>query len=246
MTQRGRKKSPRVRDLSHVPRAIYLLTALALLLQILWHHGQPRPQARAEDLPAAPALRLLQTASFGEPAVLAKLLMLWLQAFDYQSGVSLSFRDLDRDKLKGWLGHMLDLDPRGQYPLLAATRFYGDIPVAANQREMSEFVYQRFLDDPQLRWPWLAHAAIIAKHRLKDLPLALKYARAIARHATGPHVPTWAKQMEFTVLEDMGELQSARLLIGGLLASGKITDPHEIHFLNERLQELEQQQKTAR
>jgi hypothetical protein len=36
----------------------------------------------------------------------------------------------------------------------------------------------------------------------------------------------------------MNETKSAEILLGGLLASGTITDPHEIHFLMERLQAL--------
>jgi hypothetical protein len=80
----------------------------------------------------------------------------------------------------------------------------------------------------------------VAKHRLNDTHLALRYARALARHADGPQVPHWAKQMVIFVLEDMGELESAKVLLGGLLASGKITDPHEQRFLSKRLFELEE------
>ena len=40
------------------------------------------------------------------------------------------------------------------------------------------------------------------------------------------------------MLEDMGELETAKILLGGLLASGAITDAHEIHFLTERLNTL--------
>jgi hypothetical protein len=79
----------------------------------------------------------------------------------------------------------------------------------------------------------------IAKHRLKDQRLALRYARALARYADEPAIPDWAKQMQIFVLEDMGELESAKVLLGGLLESGKISDPHERWFLSQRLAELE-------
>jgi hypothetical protein len=36
-------------------------------------------------------------------------------------------------------------------------------------------------------------------------------------------------------------LESARIIIGGLLESGKITDPHELRFLNQKLETLNQQ-----
>jgi hypothetical protein len=45
--------------------------------------------------------------------------------------------------------------------------------------------------------------------------------------------------MRIFILEDLGELESARVLLGGLLASGEVTEPKEIHFLMGRLKELE-------
>jgi len=109
---------------------------------------------------------------------------------------------------------------------------------------MLEFVYRQFLLDPDRRWPWLAHATAIAKHRLHDLPLALRYAQAIQRYAVADNVPLWAKQMEIFILEDMNELETARLIIGGYLQSGTIKDPAELRFLDERLKQLEA--RTAR
>jgi len=170
---------------------------------------------------------------------LGKALMLYLQAFDYQSGSKVPYRDLDYGRLEAWLARILELDPRGQYPLLAASRLYAEVPVEAKQRSMLEFVYRQFLLDPNRRWPWLAHATAIAKHRLHDLPLALRYARAIERHAVADNVPLWAKQMEIFILEDMNELETARLIIGGYLQSGTVKDPAELRFLDERLKQLE-------
>jgi len=45
--------------------------------------------------------------------------------------------------------------------------------------------------------------------------------------------------MEIFILEDMNELQAAKIMIGGLLAKGAIRDPAEVRFLKERLDELE-------
>lgn len=234
----------RERPISTVPKSALLLLALGLGLQIIWHSSQPQRLAKAEDLPRPPSLSALQIASFGEPVALAKALMLYLQAFDNQPGVSIPFRKLDYGRVQGWLDRVLQLDPPGQYPLLAASRVYGAVSDETRQRQMLEFVHRRFLDDPDRRWPWLAHAAIIAKHRLKDLPLARKYARAIRLHATGSEVPHWAKQMEIFILEDMNELESAKILIGGLLQSGQISDAHEIRFLEESLQKMEAKAKS--
>jgi len=227
------------RPISGIPRAAVAFLALALAAQIALKIIAPRPSARAEDLPPAPSIRTLRLASFGEPVALAKGLMLYLQAFDYQSGTKIPYRDLDYERLEAWLARILELDPQGQYPLLAASRLYAEVPVEAKQRSMLEFVYRQFLLDPNRRWPWLAHATVIAKHRLHDLPLALRYARAIQGSATAADVPLWAKQMQAFILEDMNELEAARLVIGGYIQSGQVKDPGELKFLDERLKELE-------
>src|SRR5882724_5934716 len=227
------------RPISGIPRAAVAFLALALAAQIALKIIAPRPSARAEDLPPAPSIRTLRLASFGEPVALAKGLMLYLQAFDYQSGSKVPYREFDYDRLEAWLARILELDPQGQYPLLAASRLYAEVPVEAKQRSMLEFVYRQFLLDPNRRWPWLAHATAVAKHRLHDLPLALRYARAIERYAVADDVPLWARQMEIFILENMNELETARLIIGGYLQSGRVKDPAELRFLDERLKELE-------
>lgn len=227
------------RSISAVPRVMVALLGLGLAVQVALKAAAPQPRASAEDLPPAPSVAVLRLASFGEPVALAKALMLYLQAYDYQSGSRVPYRDLDYGRLEAWLGRILELDPLGQYPLLAASRLYAEVPVEAKQRSMLEFIHREFLLDPNRRWPWLAHATVIAKHRLHDLPLALRYAQAIQRHATGVDVPPWAKQMEAFILEDMNELEAARLVIGGYLQSGAVKDPAELRFLDERLRDLE-------
>lgn len=224
-----------------VPRGTLALLALGLALQIGAKAISPPPRSSAEDLPPAPSMAALRLASFGDPVALAKTLMLYLQAFDYQSGSKVPYRDLDYGRLEAWLARILELDPQGQYPLIAASRLYAEVPVEAKQRSMLDFVYRQFLLDPNRRWPWLAHATAIAKHRLKDLPLALRYAQAIQRYAVADNVPLWAKQMEIFILEDMNELETARMIVGGYIQSGSVKDPAELKFLDERLKQLEAQ-----
>jgi len=235
----------RERKITAVPRAVLALLALALAAQIGIKASASPPGASAEELPPAPSMAALRIASFGDPIALAKILMLYLQAFDYQSGSRVPYKDLDYARLEAWLSRILELDPAGQYPLLAASRLYAEVPVEAKQRSMLEFIHREFLLDPSRRWPWLAHATVIAKHRLRDLPLALRYARAIQHNATGDGVPLWAKQMEIFILEDLNELETARIIVGGYLESGAIKDPAELRFLEERLRELEARMQGA-
>ncbi len=227
------------RPLATVPRQIIWLVCVALLLQIGLHVFLPRASAKAQALSAAPSLHSLLVTSMGEPIGLAKFLMLRLQAFDNQPGLSVPFRELDYARVRDWLTRILQLDPHGQYPLLFASHLYAEVPQPDKQRLMLDFVYQQFLIDPNRRWPWLAHGVIIARHKLNDMPLAAQYAAALRRYATGAKVPGWAKQMEIFLRADMNELETARVLLGGLIDSGQIIDANELHFLTQQLRELE-------
>ena len=225
------------RAVSEVPRWVLALLVAAFCTQVAWQALQPPPNARAEALGEPPAPALLRLVALGEPIALAQLLTLYLQAFDNQPGVSVPFLDLDYARVTAWLEAILELDPVGQYPLLMASQLYGVVPDEAKQRQMCEFVREQFDRDPNRRWRWLAHCAIMAKHRLGDTRLALSYAEAISQGAR--HASNWARQMRIFILEDLGELEAAKVLVGGLLASGDVTEPKEIHFLTERLKELE-------
>jgi hypothetical protein len=229
----------RERPISDVPRWVLALLGVALAVQLALGVGLPRPRAAAADLPRPPGLAALRLASFGDPIPLAKLLMLYLQAFDYQAGSRVPYRNLDYERLEAWLERILALDPDGQYPLMSASRLYAQVPDPAKQRRMLDFVYRRYLEDPNRRWPWLAHATVLAKHELKDLPLARQYAVALQQHTTTPDAPLWVRQMEPFILEDMNELEAAKILIGGLIASGQVKDERDLRLLERRLKDLE-------
>ena len=234
------------RPVGQVPMWVVALLAGSLAMQVLLR-VESRPAApAAEDLPAAPRPALLRIAALGEPAALARLGMLYLQAFDYHGSNSLPYSKLDYVRLVDWLSALQRLDEKSEYPLFIASRVYAEVPDSVRQRQMLEFIYASFLVEPSRRWKWAAHAALLAKHRLKDLPLALKYARAIDRLAgSAPNVPMWARQMEIFILEDMNELDAARILLGGLLESGQIDDPGERLFLQNRLKEMESRVKKS-
>ena len=202
----------------------------------------PTP-VRTVSLPSPPRLDIARSLSFGDDIFSGKLAMLWLQGFDNQPGISLSFAGLDYAKLSAWLSLIIALDPQAQYPLLAASRIYTEVADNDKRRLMLNFVQREFMRDPNLRWRWMAHAVFVAKHRMGDAALALQYAETLAAHADGPEVPRWAKQMVIFLLEEMDELASAQLL-GGLLNSGQITDPHELRFLSQRLTEIEERAAT--
>jgi len=229
------------RPVKDVPAHIIIILIIAFLCQIYWSSAHPLASINIKKLPGPPSQIESQLFGLGDSIAISKIFMLWLQAFDNQPGVSVPFKNLDYGRVINWLERILALDPKGQYPLLAAGRIYGEVTDEGKKRQMLAFIYEQFPKDPNRRWPSMTHAIYIAKHRIKDYPLALRFAHAVAQQVTANNVPSWVKQMEIYVLEDMGEVESAKILIGGLLESGAITDAHELQFLQDRLDRLERE-----
>jgi hypothetical protein len=227
------------RSPSPVPARVGILLAVSLAAQLAWQASRGPPAPQAADLPSAPPAALLRAASFSEVEATARLAMLYLQAYDLRGDNAVPYQHLDYGRLIAWLRAIVATDPKSGYALFSAARVYTENPDAAKCRAMLEFLHEEFARDPERRWPWLAHAALIAKHRLNDLPLALRYARAIDRQARDPRAPLWAKQMQVFILEDLDELEAARVVLGGLIASEQIRDPHELQFLQAHLGTVE-------
>jgi hypothetical protein len=237
------RRSLRERPAAAVPAWILGLLAASLCAQIGWQATRGAPARAASDLPPAPAPQVLRLAGFGESAALARLAMVWLLSFDSRAGNVTPYQNLDYARLAGWLDSILALDPRSNFALFAAARVYAENDHPDKARRMCEFVFATFGADPNRRWPLLAHVALIAKHRLGDLPLARRYASALQRQTSDPAMPSWARQMEIFILEDMNELEAAKVMLGGLLATGRIGDAEERRFLQSRLEDIERRLK---
>lgn len=233
------------KPLSSVPRTLWLALLLALLLQLGWQLAQRSTPPQARPLPPPPSAALARLASLGEPLAMSKAMLLYLQSFEDQAGVSLPWRALDYDRLAAWLDTAQTLDPRSRYALAAASDIYAGVADPVRARRMLQFVSASFAQDPARRWPAMAQATLVAKHQLHDLPLALQLARQLRLQTTGADVPAWVRQMEAFVLEDMDQLDSAQIVLGGLIASGQISDPHELAFMARRLEEMAARKKIA-
>src|SRR5437899_999182 len=103
------------RPLSAVPLLVWGVLVAALAAQIALRTLQAPSAPRAADLPLAPSAQALRLASFGEPNALARVMMLYLQAFDSGAGNTQPYRRLDYGRLVGWLEAIVALDPRSEY-----------------------------------------------------------------------------------------------------------------------------------
>ena len=228
------------RPVSFVPKWVILALLILLVSQITYHAITINLIAEIKPLGSPPHKHYLALSGLSDRILTAKMLMLRLQSHDNQPGVSISFIKLDYDRLTEWLGVIQALDEDSHYALLSASRLYSKVLDNDKKRIMLDFVKQKYLKRPNQRWRWMAHCVYVAKYEIQDLNLALEYARLIRENTSREVAPAWATQMELFILEDLDQIESAKILIGGLLESGDITDEHELRFLHQRLEELEE------
>ena len=234
------RSSTPVRSLRDVSLTVWCALAVALAMQIILESRSGSEHAASyRALASPPPAALVRLMALGDAQLASRLMMLTLQAHDTQPGLSMPLAAIDYERVIRWLEVALELAPDSQYPLLSAVRIYAAVREPNRQRLMLEFVRRAFLTDPARRWRWMAESVIIAKHRLRDQALALELASQLTERAHDAAIPAWARDMSIIILEEMGELEAARTLIGGLIHEGRITDPNELRFLNQKLVELE-------
>lgn len=229
-----------VRPLGLVPLWLWFAFFISLSLHYIASGASITYRPTQQALPT-PQEKIIQTAAMGDPYFAASMGLVWLQYFDEQPGLSLSYHDLNYDTLADWLNTFSLLAPELQYPQFMASRLYASINDHTKIKTLLTYLHTAFLEDPR-RWRWLAEGAVIARHRLKDLPLALSFAKDLTTLSPA-EAPHWVKDMQIILLEAMNEYDAALLLTGAMLHSGTIDDPHEINFLTEKLEELKQKTK---
>lgn len=218
------------------PSALFAL--LSLVLFIAFQSYQTAQMQAIKQLPPVPKDKRVFDFHFSEPLLLSRFLMFWLQTFDSQSGRIIQYDQLNYDDLINWLMLIRRLDPDSQYALLTATHLFTETKSKAKIRQMLQFIENSFMVSPEIFWRWQAYAVVLAKHRLGDMAYALKLSQNLNKMTKNSQIDAWARDMEFLILEDMGEFEASALMIKGLLDSGTITETRELNFLTQKLKAL--------
>ncbi len=216
----------------------WLLLLAMLAMQASFSHSHDRRWFVTTSIGTPPNTTLLNILTFGEQRLAAYGMMLYLQSFDAQAGQAIKIRSLDQNASQNWFEAAMRIAPQQAYPLFLAARIYAESAPPQVRADMLEMVYRHFFAAPNERWPWLAHAAYIARHEMQDPALAARFARAIREYATAESVPRWARDLEIFILASTDQLEAAHLLLGALIDSGQLTDQRELHAMTERLTQL--------
>ncbi len=243
------RKQPRQRQRPCSSLPVWLLGGLLLALALQtgshqWMEGQRKVSEQQLTPPLNPAVYKL--LSLGSEKLMSYLLILRLQLHDNQLGRNLRYRHLDYHALSQWLLMLYQMNPKSDYPAFLASRVYSQVRDPRKVRQMVSVIETLFDQNPQQHWRRMTEASVLAKHILKDLPLALRLADKVADLPAQVQIPYWARDMKLVLLDELNELETAQLLISSMLQQGQISDPDEIRFLQSRLLKIQQKLSAQR
>lgn len=225
------------------PMALPLLFALALLLQVALSARLPNPWKIDPSPGVPPGALALRLASLGEDRVAAYATTLYVQSFDAQAGALLPLRDADLRSVLAWLERAHEMDPRSGYPAMLASFDYAEVAAVVDARRGGDPVAPRLLDlastsfdaAPAAQWPWLAHAAWVARYTLHDDARALRFARQLRDAPASVPIPRWARELDTYVLARASRAEAGQALLGGYAAGSALHGEDFVGRLAERL-----------
>ena len=224
------------RPFTQIPRPLLIGFLILLGIQILVHQSATRQaEVSYKPLPTPFTSTVYKGLSMGSRHLLSYLLAIRLQLHDNQAGRHIRYSQLDYKVLVNWLDQISLLNPLSEYPTMLASRVYSQTRDKARLRIILDYIDRTFTQNPQLHWRRLAEASVIAKHQLEDLQLALQMAEKLSNQPESIKMPRWARDIQFILLGDMNEFETAITIIVALLQSDAVNDPDEARFLNEKL-----------
>ena len=224
------------RPFKQVPRPLLIGFLVLLSMQVLVHQSATR-QADVNYKPLATPFStpVYRGLSMGSEQLLSYLLAIRLQLHDNQAGKHILYSQLNYYQLVNWLDNIYQLNKSSEYPMMLASRVYSQTRDKDRLRKILEYIDRTFMHNPQLHWRRLAEATVIAKHQLGDLQFALQMAEQLSSQPASVNMPRWARDLQFILLGDMNEYETAITIIVALLQSDTISDPDEARFLKEKL-----------
>ena len=224
------------RPLLQVPLPILFGFISILIVQVLLHQSlQSNRDVEYKSLAKPFSSSIYQGISMGSHQLTSYLLTMRLQLHDNQAGRHIAYEALNYSLLIEWLGLLGDLNIDSEYPMMLASRVYSQTRDKKQLRLLLGYIDKTFKKNPQKHWRRQAEATVIAKHQLGDKTLALNMAKSLTEQPEEILMPHWARDMQFLILGDLNEFESAIALIQALLQSGSIVDPDELRFLQEKL-----------
>lgn len=207
------------------------LAALFLLYLSFWFAARG-VYTRWNGTPPVPALAGALSASLNDAELSYRGFGLMLQNLGDVGRDVTPLKNYDYARLKEWFFLLHRLDPASDHMPMVAAHYFGATKVPKDAAEIVAYLRVAGQAPYAEKWRWLAHAAFLAQHRMKDPDLALAIAYDLQRLArAGVDMPQWARAMPAFVLANKGEAEAAKAFMSNLLVTDSTPHPEEVYFM---------------
>lgn len=209
-----------------------LLIGILLINCAVWVYSSPL-LPKWDNVPLAPSKIGATVAFLGDKEMAYRSLAITMQSFGNDTGQVMALKDYNYKNLGTWFDLGDQLNPHSDYvPFLAAYYFAGSqdpsklMPVITYLRRVGTY------SEPD-KWRYLGQAVFLARHKMKNMPLALELADELAKsYKYKLGMPLWPLQMRAIIASDMGEKEMAyNLMLDTLQTKGKDVDPSETSYM---------------
>ena len=215
-----------------IPRGALAAVLIALGLQGAFWWQTRELQAGWEGVPPAPSHQVAKALAMGDGQFLYRAATFVLQNMGDEGGRVTPLKDYDYQRLGQWFSLLDRFDPQSEFLPVLVGYYFSQSQNPDDVRIVISFLAHIAIRDPERNWRWLAHAIYLARHRVKDMNLALSLAYRMAA-IKSPGIPIWARQMPAFVLADVGEKEAARDLMEAIMDSQIDLEPSEIEFMRD-------------
>ena len=215
-----------------IPRGALAAVLIALGLQGAFWWQTRELQAGWEGVPPAPSNQVAKALAMGDGQFLYRAATFVLQNMGDEGGRVTPLKDYDYQRLGQWFSLLDRFDPQSEFLPVLVGYYFSQSQNPDDVRIVISFLAHIAIRDPERNWRWLAHAIYLARHRVKDMNLALSLAYRMAA-IKSPGIPVWARQMPAFVLADVGEREAARDLMEAIMDSQIDLEPSEIEFMRD-------------
>lgn len=219
---------------------LVLIAALAAQLVLAWRQSTQLPDW--EILGPAPSQALVRAVSFGDNQAAYYMLGLYLQHAQDPARFATPLTEYNYDRVIAWLELMDRLDPKAHFAPYIGAYLFGASPDPEQVRQIVGYLRESFRTAPTERWFFMAHAVFLARHRVKDLELAIAVADELAE-SPAEGIPLWARQLRAFVLAQLGETEAAIAVTREVLRSAGPDDlrPGERRYMEFFIERMEAQ-----
>lgn len=216
-------------------RQLYILYGVLLLCVImnigLWTRTH-RLEPHWPNVPKPPSELNLTSSFFGDTALAYRVWALALQNFGNAGGAFTPLKDYNYQYVGEWLDRLDGLDPQSNFAPYLASYYFGASQSPKEQLPYIIAYLEKIGTRPEgEKWRFLAQAVYLARHKMQDMPEALRLAKKLSS-IYRPGMPAWTKQMEVLITNEVGDKEAAYILMKSILATETAhMQPQEINFM---------------